>query len=222
MSYGWLGDDYDIRVGRSREITGPYLDYQGNSLDGGGWGLKLAGSYRFRADRPWAASDTPGWQFAGFRGPGHGVPFLDPVSKQYFFVHHVRDGAEVFRRREHGRDSFRMHYMAVRRMFFLDGWPVLSPQPYAGEKGEPWLLQAEPESEKSGADLKWEWLRLRGQDNRQARGTVGPLPEDLPPGRALAFACYDYENSRECLGLAGITTGGDVIWGKDISTTDTV
>lgn len=222
LSYGWLGDDYDIRVGRSREITGPYLDYQGNSLDGGGWGLKLAGSYRFRADRPWAASDTPGWQFAGFRGPGHGVPFLDPVSKQYFFVHHVRDGAEVFRRREHGRDSFRMHYMAVRRMFFLDGWPVLSPQPYAGEKGEPWLLQAEPESEKSGADLKWEWLRLRGQDNRQARGTVGPLPEDLPPGRALAFACYDYENSRECLGLAGITTGGDVIWGKDISTTDTV
>ncbi len=222
LSYGWLGDDYDIRVGRSREITGPYLDYQGNSLDGGGWGLKLAGSYRFRADRPWAASDTPGWQFAGFRGPGHGVPFLDPVSKQYFFVHHVRDGAEVFRRREHGRDSFRMHYMAVRRMFFLNGWPVLSPQPYAGEKGEPWLLQAEPESEKSGADLKWEWLRLRGQDNRQARGTVGPLPEDLPPGRALAFACYDYENSRECLGLAGITTGGDVIWGKDISTTDTV
>ena len=89
LSYGWLGDDYDIRVGRSREITGPYLDYQGNSLDGGGWGLKLAGSYRFRADRPWAASDTPGWQFAGFRGPGHGVPFLDPVSKQYFFVHHL-------------------------------------------------------------------------------------------------------------------------------------
>jgi hypothetical protein len=104
LSYGWLGDDYDVRVGRSREITGPYLDYRGRSLDGGGWGMKLAGSYRFHSENPRAAEDEPGWQFAGFRGPGHGVPFRDPMSGEYFFVHHIRDGAQVFRKSEWGRD----------------------------------------------------------------------------------------------------------------------
>lgn len=216
LSYGWLGDDYDIRVGRSREITGPYLDYQGRSLDGGGWGLKLAGSYRFRAGEPWAAEDAPDWQFAGFRGPGHGVPFFDPVSERYFFVHHVRDGAEVFRRREHGRDSFRMHYMVARRMFFVDGWPILSSQPYAGEKGEACRLDEYLYRKKSDETVRWEWLRLKQQDNRQVLAAYGLLPQDLLPERTLVFDSFDFENSREGTGLAGITTGGEIIWGKRI------
>ena len=216
LSYGWLGDDYDIRVGRSREITGPYLDYQGRSLDGESLGMKLAGSYRFRAENPRAAKDVSGWSFAGFRGPGHGVPFHDPVSAQYFFIHHVRDGAEVFRRREPERDSYRMHYMVVRRMFFLDGWPVFSPQPYAGEAGSSCTLKEYQEQEKADAFAEWEWLRLYYGDNRQARSVCGPLPEDLPPERALVFSGYDYENSRENTMLAGITAGGEIIWGKQM------
>ena len=216
LSYGWLGDDYDIRVGRSREITGPYLDYQGRSLDGESLGMKLAGSYRFRAENPRAAKDVSEWSFAGFRGPGHGVPFHDPVSAQYFFIHHVRDGAEVFRRREPERDSYRMHYMVVRRMFFLDGWPVFSPQPYAGEADSSCTLKEYQEREKADALAEWEWLRLYYGDNRQARSVCEPLPEDLPPERALVFDGYDYENSRENTMLAGITAGGEIIWGKQM------
>lgn len=216
LSYGWLGDDYDIRVGRSREITGPYLDYQGRSLDGESLGMKLAGSYRFRAESPWAAQDESEWRFAGFRGPGHGVPFCDPVSGQYFFVHHVRDGAEMFRRREPDRDSYRMHYMVVRRMFFQDGWPVLSPQPYAGEKGGTCSLKEYREREKQDAHAEWEWLRLRYGDNRQAESVCEPLPEDLPVEKALIFDGYDFENSRENTMLAGITAEGEIIWGKRI------
>lgn len=207
LSYGWLGDDYDIRVGRSHCITGPYLDYEGRSLDGEGWGMKLAGSYRFQARSPWAAAGLD-WEFAGFRGPGHGVPFYDPVSGQYFFVHHVRDGAEIFRHRQGDRDSFRMHYMAVRRMFFLDGWPLLSPQPYAGEKADPHRL--------GGGETQWEWLRFKYRDNSQALSVCAPLPEDLPQERTLVFDCFDFENSRESLGLAGITDTGETIWGKQI------
>lgn len=214
LSYGWLGDDYDIRVGRSRRITGPYLDYAGRSLDGEGWGLKLAGSYRFQANAPWAESGKD-WKFAGFRGPGHGVPFYDPVSGQYFFVHHVRDGAEILRSRQGDRDSFRMHYMAVRRMFFLDGWPVFSPQPYGGEEGGAASLRDVMEWEK-GDDTQWEWLRLKERDNRPAQSVCAPLPEDLPPERALTFACFDFENSRDGQAMAGITTGGETIWGKKL------
>ncbi|MDE7223579.1 MAG: arabinan endo-1,5-alpha-L-arabinosidase, partial [Acetatifactor sp.] len=216
LSYGWLGDDYDIRVGRSREITGPYLDYQGRSMDGESLGMKLAGSYRFRAEKPWAAKDEPKWKYAGFRGPGHGVPFFDPVSEQYFFVHHVRDGAEVFRRREPDRDSYRMHYMVVRRMFFLDGWPVFSPQPYAGESGGVCSPEVYRKQRKEDIPAEWEWLRLYYGDNRQAESVCGLLPEDLPPERTLLFDGYDFENSRENTLLAGITAGGDIIWGKYI------
>ncbi len=91
LSYGWLGDNYDIRVGRSRDPLGPYVDYEGRDLAGASLGLKLANSWIFRARAPRAKRGN-GWQWGGFRGPGHGVPFRDPETGRYFFVHHVRDG----------------------------------------------------------------------------------------------------------------------------------
>ena len=33
QSYGWLGNDYDIRVGRSKNVMGPYVDMNGNDLE---------------------------------------------------------------------------------------------------------------------------------------------------------------------------------------------
>ena len=90
FSYGWLGDGYDIRAGRSDHPLGPYLDFQGRDLVGASLGLKLANSYIFRAKAPRAKSGG-GWHWGGLRGPGHGVPFYDPVRGRYFFVHHIRD-----------------------------------------------------------------------------------------------------------------------------------
>ena len=57
QSYGWLGDTYDIRVGRSKSVTGPYLDWHGKSLVEEGMGLKLAGSYEFLAENPRAGEE---------------------------------------------------------------------------------------------------------------------------------------------------------------------
>ncbi len=91
---------------------------------------------------------------------------------------------------------------------------MFSPQPYAGEEGEPCLLTMYLDREEQGTAAAWEWLRLNHEDNRQAQGEFGPLPEDLPRDRALVFHCYDFENSREGVCLAGITTKGEVIWGK--------
>ena len=64
LSYGYLGDTYDIRVARSEEITGPYVDYQGNEMTASGvvtTGTKLAASYQFTASAPGAgtASSAP-------------------------------------------------------------------------------------------------------------------------------------------------------------------
>lgn len=211
LSYGWLADTYDIRVGRSRDITGPYVDYHGKSMDGASWGMKMAGSYCFSAENPCAGNDEKNWNFAGFRGPGHGVPFYAPETAEYFFVHHVRDGAKIFAFREpDGRQSFRMHYMVVRRMYFLEGWPIFSPEPYAGETARVQLLEERPDL----FHREWEWFILEYDSNAMAQGTKALLPEELSAQRAYVFECYDYENSRECTALCGISNTGEVIWGK--------
>lgn len=206
LSYGWLGDDYDIRVGRSREITGPYLDYHGRELDGESLGMKLAGSYFFQGGSACAGTDEKDWRFAGFRGPGHGVPFYAPEKKEYFFVHHIRDGAEIFRHKSHGLVSYRMHYMVVRRMFLIEDWFVLSPEPYAGEP-EP---AAGGKWEREG----WQWLRFTYGDNDLAEAVSGSLPLELSAERVRVFPCRDFENGGETTGLCGITGNGEVIWGK--------
>ncbi len=212
LSYGWLGDNYDIRVGRSQDICGPYLDFSGRDLVYDSLGTKLAGSYYFSASAPYSGSDMADWEFAGFRGPGHGVPFYAPKLKEYFFVHHVRDGAKVFAHfnEAENRYSYRMHYMVIRRMFFVDGWPVFSPEPYAGEP-----CSVEPLAQKPAITAStFEWLKLRYDDNTQQTGIISALPEDLDKNKALCFKGYDYENGCECTLLAGYTLSGEIIWAK--------
>ena len=176
------------------------------------------------------------WKFAGFRGPGHGVPFYVPEMDEYFFVHHVRDGAEVFKSVHHEQASYRMHYMVVRRMYFVDGWPVFSPEPFAGESGEVVTLQEYINSEKlavkisaegqsvgilgrksgnnAGGEMNWEWILLKYGDNSIAMSVCGVLPENLVFENALVFRCFDFENSAEIVAFAGITDEGEVVWGK--------
>lgn len=247
LSYGWLGENYDIRVGRCREITGPYVDFDGKSLDGESLGTKMAGSYMFTSEMPWAAEvespalwdgqedkprkpwhemteeeraeeirktklPHPKWQFAGFRGPGHGVPFYAPENDEYFFVHHVRDGAECFKNVHHDQASYRMHYMVVRRMYFVNDWPVFSPEPFAGESKEAMTLKEYLKEQTSA--VNWEWLQLKYGDNTIAVAEVKNLPENLVPEHTLVFKCFDFENSREVLALSGMTDAGDCVWGK--------
>ncbi|MGN0299032.1 MAG: arabinan endo-1,5-alpha-L-arabinosidase, partial [Lachnospiraceae bacterium] len=204
LSYGWLGDDYDIRVGRSKSVTGPYVDIQGKNLDGVSLGMKLAGSYRFDSKKPWAkttgeAYSKPDWTFGGFRGIGHGIPFYDPMRKEYFFVHHLRDGSETLKhmpRRPHEQVSYLMHYMAVRRMIFLDHWPVFSPELFAGEKFV--TLPAEKRSQ-----YNWEWICLTYGNNKQVVSNHKALPKNLI--HWIIFRGFDFENSCECICLTGYT-----------------
>ncbi len=106
----------------------------GKNLKEEGTGLFLAGSYKFRAEHPRFLENGNPWMWGGFRGPGHGVPFYDENRGQYFFVHHVRDGAEIYRRMEEdGRASYQVHHMMIRPMYFVDEWPVFGPEPYEGE-----------------------------------------------------------------------------------------
>ena len=206
-SYGWLGDSYDIRVGRSREPMGPYLDYEGRDLAGASLGLKLANSYIFRAKAP-RVKKGGGWSWGGLRGPGHGVPFHDPATGRYFFVHHIRDGNPKDRRYDpvFDRHSYRHHYMMIRPMFFVDGWPVLGPEPFQGETME---AVAPPDGE------MWELIVLDDRDNKmKTSGNVRLAADGALLGRGVCYRCTDFENGGEMLAFTGIDEFGQACWGK--------
>lgn len=213
QSYGWLGDGYDIRVGRSRHVTGPYTDREGADLAGGALGQKLAGSYRFTASQPPAGADNPHWQWAGFRGPGHGVPFFDPVSRSYFFVHHIRDGTACLGHPDQDgqRMSYQQHYLMVRQMSFLDGWPVLCPEPYTeGTR----TVSLTPEQ---AAGL-WELIFFEQENNDQCESVLLSLNAEAPLLKNAVFhLCGDFENGGEVLTLTGFDSRSRAVWGKRVT-----
>ncbi len=108
VSYGSLTYDYNIRVGRAQDITGPYLDSQGYPLTDldpvHSVGDKLAGGYDF---------DLPGEE--GFMAPGHNsVVLLDDGP---YVVHHVRRAYQA-----------NPSYLHLRKIYYLtNGQILLSP-----------------------------------------------------------------------------------------------
>lgn len=126
VSYDSLIDTYNVRVGVSERITGPYLDHQGRDLTAPSdaaaltSGTKILGGLRF-----------PGG--TGLIAPGHNSIFHDDGAT--FMVHHVRFA-----------DDPAQHEAQVRRVHWTaSGWPVVSPHPFAGV-GTERLPAAEPVS----------------------------------------------------------------------------
>lgn len=237
LSYGWLGDNYDIRVGRSKTVAGPYLDYTGHAMtektDGLTTGTKLASSYCFTAKKPGGTQKytSDNWAWGGFRGPGHGAPLQD--GSNFYFIHHIRDGAECNKTEQNGHDSYNMHYMMVRKMYFVEDWPVLSPERYAGESDQNISTAA--------VAGKWELISFASIDNSQETSVQAVLNADgtltlngqsgswsydssrslltakLPDKttlKAKVTTCWDLENSRAAICFTGLSSAGTAWWGK--------
>lgn len=114
-SYDSLSETYNIRVARSKNITGPYVDAQGNSVDRfdddeseskNTYGYKLMGSYQF----PNGKTNY---------GPGHNSVLND--NGRWYLVHHIREVKNGYAT------------LNVREMTWNDdGWPVVTPERYQG------------------------------------------------------------------------------------------
>jgi len=137
LSFGGLNanDGYNIRVARSKNPDGPYVDALGqemikcmgrpgtffNDPDYEPYGVKLMGGYEFLA----AEGDKNRITLA-YRSPGHNSAYYDEETGRYFLVFHTRfaNTGESF--------QVRVHQMYMN----AEGWPVVSPLRYAAEMPE--------------------------------------------------------------------------------------
>ncbi len=136
LSFGGLNanDGYNIRVCRSKNPDGPYEGASGQQMIRaqayGGlssyrgyeeYGVKLMGGYEFLA----APGDKNKITLA-YRSPGHNSCYYDEETGRYFIVFHTRfaNTGESF--------QVRVHQMYMN----AEGWPVVSPLRYAGERPE--------------------------------------------------------------------------------------
>lgn len=143
LSFGGLNanDGYNIRVCRSKNPDGPYVDALGqdmiecggkpgtyfNDPDYEGYGVKLMGSYQFASMEGDAKRKS-----TAYRSPGHNSAYYDEETGRYFLVFHTRfvGGGE-------------RHNVRVHQFYFNDqGWPVVSPARYGGENAAPVEMQA--------------------------------------------------------------------------------
>jgi len=217
VSYDSLVDTYNVRVGVSDDITGPYLDHQGRDLrvssdaDAHAAGTKILGGLRF-----------PGG--AGLIAPGHNSIFHDGDAT--FMVHHVRFAEAPA---QHEAQVRRVHWTA-------SGWPVVSPHPFAG-LGTERLSAAEP------AGGEWDAVRFAPEVSTMIdaervrvisdvltdgepvaatslvveRGSAGDRDEtprgahDVVTLDAVVFGAWDPVTRRPVLAFSGIDEQG-VVW----------
>lgn len=117
VSYGSLMSDYNIRVGRSKNVTGPYVDYNGQEMTNledasCSTGLMISCGYRYLTGQ-------------AYMGPGHNSVLLRENGEMYL-VSHIR------------KLSFNADpgpgLLQIRKMIMTpDGWPIAMGQPYNAE-----------------------------------------------------------------------------------------
>lgn len=137
LSFGGLTADggYNIRVCRSENPDGPYYDSEGQDMidckgpigsffddsAAGKYGVKLMGNFSF----PHVEGENGKFR-NGYVSPGHNSAIYEEETGEYFLFFHTRFEGK-------GEE----HQVRVHQMFMNeDGWPVVSPYRYTGEKLE--------------------------------------------------------------------------------------
>jgi len=217
VSYGSLNSDYNIRVGRSRSLLGPYLDQNGRDMTDmedtdNSVGFMMACGYHFEGD-------------TAYMGPGHNSVLCDNDGRWYL-VCHIREAC--FRHPE-------LSTMHIYQMFFNEeGWPVINPMRYAGERRQkiartdvigrydrirlaPMMPQGVLNSvylrlEDSGraecCSLSGEW-KMSGTDTIEI--VYGPIVEKL-----ILCPAWDWEKMEPTLCFTGTDSKGVCIWGRKV------
>ncbi len=143
LSYGGLDatGGYNMRVARSTQPDGPYVDAEGNDMsqvkadpdlplfDDASiepYGTKVMGNHLFQRE----VGDPGTGLGVGYVSPGHNSTYVDPSTGRMFLVFHSRFP---------GRGE--THHVRVHEMFLnANGWPVVAPYRYAANGSTPAVL----------------------------------------------------------------------------------
>jgi arabinan endo-1,5-alpha-L-arabinosidase len=106
VSYDWLEDYYNVRVGRSRYPNGPYYDFNGMNMAVYSDNIPMIeGPYKFK--------NSDGWQ-----GTAHCGVYND--NGKYYIFNQGRPTTSIY--------NMVLH---VREIFWINDWPLVSPERYA-------------------------------------------------------------------------------------------
>lgn len=218
VSYGSLNSDYNIRVARSKCVTGPYLDHNGrdmtdlNDFDNT-LGYMLACGYGFS-------------EGTRYMGPGHNSVLRD-FDNEWYLIHHIR---------EHNIYGGGISTMHVRKMLWSDdGWPLALPEIYSGEKLQPLkqeniigkyerirltptipqglqtstMLELFPDFKASlGISIKARWEMTDENTISVSYAKTTEIYKIIP--------AWDYELWKPTLAITGKDNNGICLWGKKL------
>jgi arabinan endo-1,5-alpha-L-arabinosidase len=221
VSYDSLASGYHVRAAVGEAVTGPFHDRTGllmTDLDAEPWsvGVPVLTGHRL----------TGG---PGILAPGHGSVLTEQVATRsggtatrQTFVHHVRDA-----------DAPTEHRLQVRRLVWThDGWPLVSPQPWAGADREDDDTTGWP-TVTDVLDGRWELLQPGADPTRVQLGAVGPLgarhgvrsfgegryawtDDDGAQVSAVVHPGWDAVRERAALVLTALDDAGRVVVGTKV------
>lgn len=225
VTYGGLASDggYNMRLFRSASPDGPYVDAAGQNavLPGGdaantNYGVKMIGNFLFERQ-----IGDPGTGIGyGYVSPGHNSLYFDEKTGQKLLFFHTR-----FPQRGEAHEV-RVHQLINNK----DGWPVVAPLRYTGEK-----IKAVSEKELAG-DYKFvnHGLAYSGDittsvniqlnaDHTVSGGVTGTwqLEDDYFASVTIEGVTYDGVFIRQwdetagknTMTFAAISAAGETVWG---------
>ena len=216
IAYDWIDTKYNVRVGRSDNPNGPFVDFEGRNMNEDvDHGPMILAPYQF--------SGHSGWQ---------GVSHCSVFEKdgQFFMAHQGRPGVNKF--------FMNLH---VRKIFWTpDGWPVVSPERYAYEDD---ATVAQADVVGNWEQIVLGYRVVPGYDKEQtmpdfqtsvpltinANGTLnadaGSKWTYTAPWLTMTWSNgftdkvfvqkgRDWENRKETLIFSGLNNEGTAVWGK--------
>lgn len=231
VAYDELSWSYHTRVGRSKKIDGPYLDFNGKPMIyyqddvKSVYGTKIIGAYEWtKTGNGWAAL-------------GHTTLFYDKNNNLMFGSNSKWNGIPG-------------SFMGVREVLWTtDGWPLLSPQLYAGENCDEAFMVSKKAISADRAFADWEFITFSvthdtGRRTDHAKkyimhkdGTVKDnahdcawdikttkqgvemtviLPEGITAKGRCAYA-WDAWRKWQTVVFSGLTENGIPVWGERIT-----
>ncbi|HWB91397.1 MAG TPA: arabinan endo-1,5-alpha-L-arabinosidase [Puia sp.] len=214
MAYDWLTTKYNVRVARADNPTGPFYDYGGVDVNSNVDHIPMIIA-------PYKFNGHGGWQ-----GTSHCTVF-DDGGGHYFIAHQ-------------GRPSVDYNYMDlhVRKLFWTaDGWPVASPERYAGE-GDSTVGVSAITGNWEQIDLKYQvvpgYADQQVSPDLQLSTTLSIAADGTFNGGSWSYAApwltlsygsgrvdklfvqpgRDWENKKSTIIFTGLTNTGTATWGK--------